>query len=299
MKVWTKLCLMAVLPFSILQGCAAKPPEAAPLTGGDAISGDPCLADKQARVVLEGASAEGLKSLCGYRTALVANESKHVYRGTGEPGMLFPGGDDKEKPVTQSEGTGGNTVRLIVYSGMLIPTTDNAAVADVIRLQTIFPTMFKEKGFAADERVTYTPSGQDNEKFAFTNYRFLKQALDGLKTLDYEGTVKIIDFGSGGYVVLDKLTRDANSGLKEYGGILLIYPLNGQTAVVGRSEQVLRIENQEPSTLISERTSADAASKDGAVRASIKQSMQRDFKNYQMAAKAKEVMNEKRAEFSK
>ncbi len=297
MKVWTKLWLMAVLPLSILQGCAAKPPEAAPLTGGDAISGDPCSADKQARVVLEGASAEGLKSLCGYRSELL-KDRKYVYSGTGEPGMLFPG-DDKEGPVTQSEGTGGKTVRLIVYSVMLIPTTDNAAVTDVIRLQTIFPTLFKEKGFAADERVTYTPSGQDNEKFAFTNYRFLKQALDGLKTLDYEGTVKIIDFGTGGYVVLDKLMRDANSGLKEYGGILLIYQFSGQTAVVGRSEQVLRIENQEPSTLISERTSADPASKDGAVRASIKQSMQRDFKNYQMAAKAKEVMNEKRAAFRK
>lgn len=297
MKVWTKLCLMAALPFSILQGCAGKPPEAAPLTGGDATSGDPCSPEKQARVVEAGASAEGLKSLCGYRSALLT-EKKYVYSGTGEPGMLFPA-DAKEAPVTQSDGTGGNAVRLTVYSGMLIPTTDNAAVADVIRLQTIFPTLFKEKGFSADDRVTYTPSGPDNEKFAFTNYRFLKQALDGLKTLDYEGTVKILDFGTGGYVVLDKLTRDANSGLKEYEGVLLIFPSADQTAVVGRSQQVLRVENQEASTLISEKTAANPTSKDGAVRASIKQSMQRDFKNYQMAAKAKEVMNEKRAAIRK
>ena len=261
--------------------CAAPAPEpATPGGGGDLTAGSPC--DGTGKSQISGlAGATAVDKLCSYQRSLI-DDKRYYYEGPQQASIepFFPG--DAEAP-SKSTKDGQNMVRVVFYTGLKVSSKDPGAVADVLRLQTHFPSEYKSAGFASDPDVTFTPNGADTVKFSGTGYNYVKPPKDGDKKIDYDGKLQLVSFGGAGVAVIDNMAKNNNSMLSEYKGILLILPEKDHVAVIGRTEQLLAAEQQ---------STEDVKAR---LKTRVVAAIKRDFENYKRSADAKKIMDEKRA----
>lgn len=263
--------------------CSAPPPQpATPGTagGGDLTAGSPC--DSTGKGQISGlAGAAAVDRLCSFQRSLI-DDKRYYYEGSQQASIepFFPG--DSEAPKSTSQ-NGQNMVRVVFYTGLKVNSKDPGAVADVLRLQTHFPSEYKSAGFTSDPDVTFTPNGADTVKFSGTGYKYVKPPKDGDKKIDYDGRLQLVSFGGAGVAVIDNMSQNNNSMLSEYKGLLLIIPEKDHIAVIGRTEQLLAAEQQ---------TTEDVKAK---LKTRVVAAIKRDFENYKRAADAKKIMDEKRA----
>ncbi|MEY4632407.1 MAG: hypothetical protein RIQ81_2527 [Pseudomonadota bacterium] len=267
--------------------CAAPAPQPAgnPQGGMDAESGSPCTEPGKSEIA-KSAGASAIERLCSYQRSLI-DDSKYFYNGPGgtKTAPLFPS-SPAEEVGKLTEGA-QNVARLVFYTGLKVASKDPQAVADVLRLQTHFPSEYKSNGFTAEADVTFTPSSPDLVKFSGTSYSYLKPAQGTDKRIEYQGRVEIFSFGGGGVAVVDKLVQNVNNSmLIQHNGLLLIIPDKDYVAVIGRTEQVLGAERQ----------SLQQVQDKLALR--VTAAVERDFLNYKRAADAKKVMDDKRSKSS-
>ncbi len=280
--MWTML--PAVAASLSLVGCAGSPPPAgagpaAAGTSGDAINvSDICSQAAQTRVAAA-ASPDSIKTICSLKDS-VADASRNFFYDTAGADYSPYYGDARGEEVLRTTEGSNKVYGFSIYTGVLAKGQKPADVVDVIRLQLFYPTEFKNGGFKTDSLVTYTPKGVTPGNFSNIEYDYYKNAVGNERPkLDYSSKVTIYDFGAAGLVVVDKLTAERNgSGLKNVEGVLLVYPKNGDTYVVGRSYQVVRAQNQTYDQVKS------------GVNATMKEQVQRDFDNYANATKAAQVM---------
>lgn len=284
MNCFRKSSWAAMLLTSMHWSCASPPPESAPISrtgGGDATVADsPCTPGGKAALVSAGASSSGVEKLCGYQNTLVSSE--YVYKGTGDAKVLMQqidGLGEEISPSTESS----TTAKLVSYSGLLVPSGDIAAIVDVMRMQSFFPTDFKSRNFEVDSLLTYSPAGQPAAGFNTTSYNFRKTGSDGLGDVHYDGTMRIVSFSDGSFAVVDKLDKKVSGSLEQYNGVVFYFSSGSGTAVIGRSEQTLQGQNQTGQTVATN------------VRSQIGKTLTRDFKNYSRAQEARQFMDGKRS----
>jgi hypothetical protein len=274
------LALIGIL-LSVL-ACAAPPPQPTNSAqgGSDAQSGSPCE-DSGKSSIGGSAGATAIERLCSFQRALI-DDKRFYYQGPDQGSVepYFPGDSEAPKSNTQN---GQNMVRVVFYTGLKVNSKDPGAVADVLRLQTHFPSEYKSAGFTSDADVTFTPSGTDNVGFASTSYNYLKPPKDGDKKIDYDGRLQFISFAGAGVAVVDNMSKNNNSMLSEYKGLLLIIPEKDHVAVIGRTEQLLAAEQQSVEDV------------KGKLKTRVFAAIKRDFENYKRAADAKRIMDDKRA----
>lgn len=266
-----------------LTGCAGSPPPAAGPAGaagsGDAMSvSDICSAAAQARVATAG-DPNGISQICKYRNG-VADPNRNFFYDTAGADYSPYFGDALGEQVTPSTEGANKVYAFSMYTGVLAKGQKPADVADVIRLQLFYPTEFKNASFKTDTGVTYTPKGTTPGNFATLEYDYYKNAVGNERPkLDYSSKVTFFDFGAAGIVVVDKLSAERNgSGVKGMDGVVLIYPKDGDTYVVGRSSQTVRAQNQSYEQV------------QRSVSTTMKEQVQRDFDNYARAVEAARMM---------